>query len=241
MDAEPAASSSSYWVVVPAAGFGQRMGADLPKQYLPLAGKPVLRWTLDALLLHPRVAGVMLSVAADDARWRECVPHHGAARVRSVTGGAQRAESVEAGLTALEGTVRDDDWVLVHDAVRPCLHASDLERLVVGLEGDAVGGLLAAPSADTMKQIDMEQRVAATLDRRQVWRALTPQMFRFGTLRKAYAHAREADRVPTDESTAVEALGLKPKLIVGRADNVKITQPEDLGFAEAVLRARGAL
>jgi 2-C-methyl-D-erythritol 4-phosphate cytidylyltransferase len=229
------------WVVVPAAGFGQRMGADLPKQYLPLGGKPVMRWTLEALLAHPRVAGVMLSVAADDARWQECVPSDAGARVRTTTGGTQRAESVEAGLVALEGSVAAGDWVLVHDAVRPCLHPNDLERLVTGLSEDPVGGLLAAPSADTIKQIDTEQRVAATLDRRQVWRALTPQMFRYGKLREAYAHAREADRVPTDESTAIEALGLKPKLIIGRADNVKITQPEDLGLAEAVLRARGSL
>lgn len=229
------------WVVVPAAGYGQRMGADLPKQYLPLAGKPVMRWTLEALLAHPRVAGVMLSVAADDTRWKECVPKDAGARVRSVTGGAQRAESVEAGLLALGKDVTDGSWVLVHDAVRPCVHPQDIERLVTGLEQDAVGGLLAAASADTMKQVDLENRVAATLDRRQVWRALTPQMFRFGTLRQAYAHAREADRVPTDESAAVEALGLRPKLIVGRADNVKITQPEDLGLAEAVLRARGLL
>ena len=229
------------WVVVPAAGYGQRMGADLPKQYLPLAGKPVMRWTLEALLAHPRVAGVMLSVAADDTRWKECVPKDAGARVRSVTGGAQRAESVEAGLLALGKDVTDGSWVLVHDAVRPCVHPQDIERLVTGLEDDAVGGLLAAASADTMKQVDLENRVAATLDRRQVWRALTPQMFRFGTLRQAYAHAREADRVPTDESAAVEALGLRPKLIVGRADNVKITQPEDLGLAEAVLRARGLL
>jgi 2-C-methyl-D-erythritol 4-phosphate cytidylyltransferase len=229
------------WVVVPAAGFGQRMGADLPKQYLPLGGKPVMRWTLEALLAHPRVAGVMLSVAADDARWQECVPSDAGARVRTTTGGTQRAESVEAGLVALEGSVAGDEWILVHDAVRPCLHPNDLERLVTGLSEDPVGGLLAAPSADTIKQIDTEQRVAATLDRRQVWRALTPQMFRYGKLREAYAHAREADRVPTDESTAIEALGLKPKLIIGRADNVKITQPEDLGLAEAVLRARGSL
>ena len=234
-------TAAAHWVVVPAAGYGLRMGADLPKQYLPLAGKPVMRWTLEALLAHPRVAGVMLSVAADDARWQECVPADAGARVRSTLGGTQRAESVEAGLTALEKEVAEDAWVLVHDAVRPCLHPQDLERLVSGLQDDPVGGLLAAASADTMKQIDLEQRVATTLDRRQVWRALTPQMFRFGTLRKAYAHAREADRVPTDESAAIEALGLKPKLIVGRADNVKITQPEDLGLAEAVLRARGLL
>jgi 2-C-methyl-D-erythritol 4-phosphate cytidylyltransferase len=229
------------WVVVPAAGFGQRMGAELPKQYLPLAGKPVLRWTIEALLAHPRIAGVMLSVAADDARWKDCVPKDAGARVRAVTGGTQRADSVEAGLLALGKEVDDSSWVLVHDAVRPCVHPQDVERLVAGLEDDAVGGLLAAASADTIKQVDDERRVAATLDRRQVWRALTPQMFRYGALKQAYAHARETDRVPGDESSAIEAMGLKPKLIVGRADNVKITQPEDLGLAEAVLRARGAL
>lgn len=235
------ADAGACWVVVPAAGFGQRMGADLPKQYLPLAGKPVLRWTIEALLAHPRVAGVMMSVAAEDARWKDCVPSGAGPRVRAVTGGTQRADSVEAGLLALGKEVTDDSWVLVHDAVRPCVHPGDIERLVSGLQDDPVGGLLAAASADTIKQVDDEQRVAATLDRRVVWRALTPQMFRYGTLKQAYAHAREADRVPGDESSAIEAMGLRPKLIVGRADNVKITQPEDLGLAEAVLRARGLL
>jgi len=233
--------ASTHWVVVPAAGFGHRMGSETPKQYLPLAGRAVLAWTLEALLDHPRIAGVMLVVANDDARWRECLPADAGERVRAVIGGRQRPDSVGAGLDELSGFLPPESWVLVHDAVRPCLHAKDLERLIVAATADAVGGLLAAPSADTIKRIDAEQRVDATLERREVWRALTPQMFKLGALREAYARARDADRVPTDEAAAIEATGARPLLVVGRADNVKITQPEDLGFAEAVLRARGAL
>jgi 2-C-methyl-D-erythritol 4-phosphate cytidylyltransferase len=231
--------SSRHWVVVPAAGFGHRMGSETPKQYLPLAGRAVLAWTLEALLGHPRVAGVLLAVAADDQRWRECVPDGERERVRSVTGGRQRPDSVTAGLDALADSLPADAWVLVHDAVRPCLHPKDLHRLVDAASADPVGGLLAAASADTIKRVDEQQRVAATLDRREVWRALTPQMFRLGQLREAYARAAEADRVPTDEASAIEATGERPLLVVGRGDNVKITQPEDLGFAEAVLRAQG--
>ena len=232
---------AAYWVVVPAAGSGQRMRSVTPKQYLELAGRTVLAWTLDTLLSHPRVAGVVLAVANDDTRWRDAIPAGHAARVRQVSGGLERADSVEAGLDLLARERPADEWVLVHDAVRPCVHPNDLERLVSTLEGDAFGGLLAAPCADTIKQADADSRVGATLDRRLLWRALTPQMFRLAALRAAYARAREADRVPSDEANAMEAAGVAPKLVVGRADNIKVTQPEDLALAEAILRARGKL
>lgn len=234
-------TAPAYWVVVPAAGSGQRMGATLPKQYLPLAKRTVLAWTLDTLLTHPRVAGVVLAVASDDLHWRESVPVEHATRLRSVVGGSERADSVEAGLELLARERPLDEWVLVHDAVRPCVHPGDLERLVTTLEADPIGGLLAAPCSDTIKQADAGSRVGATLDRRTLWRALTPQMFRLGMLREAYARARQADRVPTDEAAAVEAIGVKPRLVAGRSDNIKVTQPEDLALAEAILRARGQL
>jgi len=234
-------AATAYWVVVPAAGCGQRMGATVPKQYLPLAGRTVLAWTLDTLLAHPRVAGVVLAVAADDARWRDAVAPAHAARVRPVVGGSERADSVEAGLELLAAERPADEWVLVHDAVRPCVHPGDIERLVSTLEGDEVGGLLAALCSDTIKQADAGSRVGATPDRRTLWRALTPQMFRLGELRAAYARARAADRVPTDESAAIESGGMRPRLVAGRNDNVKITRTEDLVLAEAILRARGPL
>lgn len=234
-------TATAYWVVVPAAGSGQRMGTALPKQYLPLAERTVLAWTLDTLLAHPRVAGVVLAVAGDDQRWRESVPAEHAARLRPVVGGSERADSVEAGLELLARERPLDEWVLVHDAVRPCVHPGDLERLVTAIESDTIGGLLAAPCSDTIKQADAESRVGATLDRRTLWRAQTPQMFRLGALREAYAHARASDRVPTDEAAAMEAVGARPRLVAGRSDNIKVTQAEDLALAEAILRARGKL
>jgi 2-C-methyl-D-erythritol 4-phosphate cytidylyltransferase len=233
--------TGSYWAVVPAAGTGLRMGSATPKQYLPLAGRTVLAWTLEVLLAHPRIAGVVLAVAKGDARWSESVPAGAQARVRSVVGGVERGDSVEAGLELLARERPADEWVLVHDAARPCVHPHDLERLIAAVEGDAVGGLLAAPCTDTIKQADAESRVGATLDRRTLWRALTPQMFRLGALRAAYAAARAADRVPTDEAAAIEATGAKPRLVAGRVDNVKVTQAEDLALAEAILRSRGQL
>lgn len=233
--------AAAYWAVVPAAGSGQRMGTAVPKQYLPLAGRSVLAWTLDTLLSHPRIAGVVLAVTHDDLRWRECVPDGAGARVVHCDGGVERGDSVQAALALLARDRPVDEWVLVHDAVRPCVHPNDLERLVTTLESDPVGGLLAAPCTDTIKQADVESRVGATLDRRTLWRALTPQMFRLGALRAAYAAAAEADRVPTDEAAAIEATGAKPRLVAGRVDNVKVTQPEDLALAEAILRARGKL
>lgn len=234
-------TAAAHWVVVPAAGSGTRMGGATPKQYLPLAGRSVLAWTLDTLLAHPRIAGVVLAVGADDSRWTECVPKDAAARVRRVVGGIERGDSVEAGLELLAGELPADAWVLVHDAVRPCVHPKDLTRLVEALESDPVGGLLAAPCADTIKRADAESRVGETLDRRTLWRALTPQMFRLGALRAAYAAARVADRVPTDDAAAIEATGAKPRLVAGRIDNIKVTQPEDLALAEAILRERGRL
>lgn len=233
--------AAAYWAVVPAAGSGQRMGSATPKQYLPLADRTVLAWTLDTLLAHPRIAGVVLAVAEDDQRWSGCVPAGAQARVRRVVGGVERCDSVEAGLDLLAAERPADEWVLVHDAARPCLHPKDLGRLVDAVEQDPVGGLLAAPCTDTIKRADDASRVGETLDRRTLWRALTPQMFRLGALRAAYAAARDADRVPTDEAAAIEATGARPRLVAGRVDNVKVTNPEDLALAEAVLRARGRL
>jgi len=233
--------AAGYWAVVPAAGSGLRMGGPTPKQYLPLAGRSVLAWTLDVLLAHPRIAGVMLAVAKDDARWTECVPAGAQDRVRHVVGGVERGDSVDAGLEQLARVRPTEEWVLVHDAARPCIHPQDLTRLIEAVEDDEVGGLLAAPCTDTIKQADDASRVGATLDRRTLWRALTPQMFRLGELRAAYAAARAADRVPTDEAAAIEATGAKPRLVAGRIDNVKVTQAEDLALAEAILRTRGLL
>lgn len=230
----------AMWAVVPAAGRGLRMGADCPKQYLPLAGASVLSWSLWPLLAEPRIHTVVLVVAADD----ECaavLPEVGSSKLRMVIGGAERQDSVRAGLAALVGQAAEQDWVLVHDAARPCLHPDDLGRLLART-GDATfpGGLLAAPVADTLKRADGDGRVAQTIGRDGLWRALTPQMFRWGSLLAALAAAeRDGVRV-TDEAQAMERLGHAVALVPGRSDNLKITHPEDLVLAQAVLAARGA-
>ncbi|HPF58712.1 MAG TPA: 2-C-methyl-D-erythritol 4-phosphate cytidylyltransferase [Candidatus Competibacteraceae bacterium] len=230
-----------YWAMVPAAGAGKRMGSAIPKQYLPLAGQPVIAHTLDTLLRYPRLAGLVVAISAGDEWWPEAaagiIPNK---PLRIVTGGAERCHSVLNGLDALSEYAHPDDWVLVHDAARPCLTVSDLDRLLAGLASDPVGGLLAIPVRDTLKQANASQRVTVTVDRSQLWHALTPQMFRLGILRDALQAAMKSGLLVTDEATAMEAAGFAPRLIEGRADNLKITRPEDLALAEFYLAHRSA-
>jgi 2-C-methyl-D-erythritol 4-phosphate cytidylyltransferase len=224
------------WAIVPAAGHGARFRSDLPKQYTLLLGRPLLSWTLRALLAEPRIDGIVVPLARGDTRWRG-LPEFADPRIRRCTGGARREHSVACGLDALENDARDTDWVLVHDAARPCLRRHDLELLFGALDADPVGGLLAVPVSDTLKRADSEQRVCATVARDRLWRALTPQMFRRGPLRRALRLCLERDRSVTDEASAIESLGLQPRLVRGRADNIKVTNPEDAALAEAILRS----
>lgn len=222
----------SFWVVIPAAGIGSRMQADRPKQYLLLAGKTIIEHTLDCFLDHSGLQGLVVSLAAGDPYW----PELGCAndpRVRRADGGAERADSVLAGLIRLsELGARKDDWVLVHDAARPNLSRADLDRLLVELMDDQVGGLLAVPARDTLKRADPEGRVQETIDRSVIWQAFTPQMFRLGALRDALADALAAGAAITDEASAMEWAGHNARLIEGRADNLKVTRPEDLQWLE---------
>ncbi|MDH0893940.1 2-C-methyl-D-erythritol 4-phosphate cytidylyltransferase [Pseudomonas sp. GD03875] len=218
----------SFWVVIPAAGIGSRMRADRPKQYLALAGRTILEHTLHCFLDHPRLRGLVLSLAADDPWW-PALPCAGDPRIQRAEGGAERADSVLAGLLQLiELGAQPDDWVLVHDAARPNLSRSDLDLLLQELADDPVGGLLAVPARDTLKRAGADGRVAETVDRSLIWQAYTPQMFRLAALHRALADALVADVVVTDEASALEWAGLAPKLVEGRADNLKITRPEDL-------------
>lgn len=228
-----------FWVIVPAAGRARRMGAAVPKQYLPLAGRTVLDWSLAPFLAHERVAGIVVVLAAQDPHWPQTELAR-QAKIVTTTGGAERMDSVLAGLEILQGQAALEDWVLVHDAARPCLSATDLQRLLDQLHDDAVGGLLAAPVVDTLKRADEGGRVARTVAREKLWRALTPQMFRRDVLQRALDRARRDGVLATDEAQAVEALGLQPKLVAGDADNIKITLPEDLPRAERILSARSA-
>lgn len=230
---------SRFWVVVPAAGSARRMGATVPKQYLPLAGRTVIEWSLAPFLAHARTAAVVVVLAEQDLRWLQ-TSAAGEARVVTTSGGAERMDSVLAGLRSLQDRAAADDWVLVHDAARPCLSATDLDRMLNEVGDDAVGGLLAAPVVDTLKRADDSGRVSQTVPREHLWRALTPQMFRYAVLRRALESAQARGAAVTDEAQAVEALGLQPKLVAGDADNIKITLPEDLPRAERILKSRSA-
>lgn len=224
------------WAVIPAAGHGERFGGRVAKQYATLLGRPVLSWSLAALLAERSIAGVVVAIAAGDRRFRR-LAEAADPRVRTCRGGVRRELSVASALDALAGEARDEDWVLVHDAVRPCLCHGDLQALIRAAGHDPIGGLLATPLGDTLKSEGPDGRSARTVPRAGLWRALTPQMFRYGVLRRALALCLERERAVTDEASAVEALGLAPMLVRGRADNIKVTHPEDRALATAILEA----
>ena len=228
---------SKAHALIPAAGAGSRVGAALPKQYLEIAGRPLLYHALLALAQHSRVEQVFVVLAQGDdhfARydWREL-----GERIKPLyCGGETRAASVFNGLLAARDTIAGSDWVLVHDAARPCLGREELDRLLGELEEDVTGGLLAVPVADTLKRANRELRVAATEPRDNLWLAQTPQMFRYRLLIEALRTADPA--AVTDEASAIEGLGLKPRLVMGDTRNIKVTFPEDLAIAELILRGR---
>ncbi|KAB2921012.1 MAG: 2-C-methyl-D-erythritol 4-phosphate cytidylyltransferase [Dechloromonas sp.] len=224
-----------HFAIVPAAGSGSRFGAEKPKQYLDLLGRPLIFHTLAALVACPEIERVWVVLAPDDPWWRRYDWSELGAKLETVAcGGETRAESVGNGLRAAAMVASDDDWILVHDAARPCLDQAMLAALFSGLAADPVGGILAVPVADTIKRADAEQRVAATEPRDALWQAQTPQMFRYGLLRQAL----DGTRAVTDEAGAIEAMGLKPKLVRGDATNLKVTYPADLALAAMILRAR---
>lgn len=225
--------------MIPAAGNGVRMGARLPKQYLPLAGRTVIEHVLDCFFSHTRIAGVMVAVSAEDEYWLRYQPQNPAKPLRVTQGGKERAYSVLNGLHALRDELRADDWALVHDAVRPCLHAEDLDKLMQTLEQDPVGGILAAPLADTVKRVGDNHLILGTPDRQKLWRAFTPQMFRYGLLSESLESALASGHTPTDEAVAVEVqCPDQVRVVEGRSDNIKITRPSDLTLAEAILATR---
>ncbi|WP_110667692.1 2-C-methyl-D-erythritol 4-phosphate cytidylyltransferase [Salinicola halophilus] len=228
----------TLWLIVPAAGRGTRMQADRPKQYLSLEGRSVLARTLERLHLAFPEAVLRLCLDPEDVHFDpDEVPF---ARWQRVDGGGERADSVRRGLTSLAEEAADDDWVLVHDAARPCVPLADLTALREALEDEAIGALLAAPAADTMKRADARGRVSHTEPRDGLWHALTPQAFRFDLLRQALDAALATGASITDEASAIEAMGLAPRLIHGSRDNLKITRPEDLAMASRILTLQRA-
>jgi 2-C-methyl-D-erythritol 4-phosphate cytidylyltransferase len=226
--------SERIWFVIPAAGASSRFGGSIPKSYLRVAGRSLLEHAVRALLRCPGLAGGVVVTAAGDRRWPR-LPASIRRRVQSTTGGATRARSVLQGLEALTAAAADD-WVLVHDAARPCLPPRDLAALVAACRRDEVGGLLALPIAETVKLADTDGRSGRSVPRDGLWRAQTPQMFRHGLLRRALAGALEEGIEPTDEALAIERLGLRPRLIEGSPLNIKVTRPADLALARAALR-----
>ncbi len=225
------------WCVVPAAGRGQRFGAVIPKQYAPLVGVPMLVRTLDRLISHPRVAGLMVALADADEYWPDLHELEGKP-VRTCVGGVERADSVLAALDALSGECTSDDWVMVHDAARPCVRHHDIDLLLEQGMAHADGAILAAPIRDTVKRGSAGAAIVDTLDRSMLWRALTPQLFRFGMLRNALRAAlSDPERRPriTDEASAIELQGKRPLLVQGADDNIKVTSLHDLALAEFIL------
>ncbi|MFA0670636.1 2-C-methyl-D-erythritol 4-phosphate cytidylyltransferase [Vibrio splendidus] len=222
----------SVIAVVPAAGVGSRMKADRPKQYLQIHGKTILEHTVEKLLSHPQVSKIVVAVSDDDPYYPE-LPLNLNPQVIRVSGGTERADSV---LSALDYIAQQQlsDWVMVHDAARPCIQLSDIDKLISGAMPHDVGAILAAPVRDTMKR-GAQGQIEHTVDRVDLWHALTPQMFRSKPLRKVLSEALQQGVSITDEASAFEWKGLSPALIAGRSDNFKITQPEDLALAEFYL------
>ena len=220
------------WTVIPAAGVGSRMGADRPKQYLELLGRSVLEHTLALFLDHP---GIYLALGKDDPWWPQ-LPLADDPRITRVSGGRERCHSVLNALEALlQGPGRAEDRVLVHDAARPCLRREDLERLIEAAGPDEHGGILAVPVRDTMKRAAAGEHIDHTVERRDLWHALTPQLFPLGLLHQALSRALEDGFEVTDEASAMEHAGYRPRLVRGHADNLKITLPEDLALARFYL------
>jgi 2-C-methyl-D-erythritol 4-phosphate cytidylyltransferase len=220
-----------YFALIPAAGVGARMGAGSPKQYIRIGGKPMLRHTLDAFLSSDLIAHTFVVVSPDDPYIDSVAPNHGVTVLRC--GGASRMESVRNGLAVLANTLAPTDWVLVHDAARPGLNAELIEKLILATGEHPVGGLLGLPVVDTVKRC-IDGEACGTIPRNGLWLAQTPQMFRYQLLREALTAATDPNTI-TDDASAVEALGLTPKLVEGHPRNLKVTLPDDIRIAELYL------
>lgn len=231
----PLSNSPRYWCVIPAAGIGARMGAGKPKQYLMLGDKTILEHTISRILTLPNLAGVVVVLNADDTHWKSLNVFQ-KSLVHTALGGENRADSVLNGLDYLKDKVHDRDWILVHDAARPCVTLSSIQKLCDELADNDIGGILAVPVSDTIKQVANKNEIQATVDRSPLWQAQTPQMFRYQLLRDCLSQTIANNENITDESSAVELCGYIPQVIEGRSDNIKVTRPDDLLLAEFILQ-----
>lgn len=223
-----------YWAVVPAAGVSKRLGDRIPKQYWTVSGKTLLEYTLERLLHHPQIARVIVAISSED-HWWSALPIARHERIQVVIGGDTRMDSVERGLAALDTYVEQHEKVLVHDAARAALSERDLSNLIVRAGGDPVGGILAASVVDTIKWATTGHRVAYTVTREGMWRALTPQLFCLGDLQKGIARARALKIVATDEANVIELMGKHPIIVASQDPNPKLTHPDDWGYISYLL------
>jgi 2-C-methyl-D-erythritol 4-phosphate cytidylyltransferase len=231
----PLLTPPRYWFVIPAAGIGSRMGADKPKQYLMLGSKTILEHTITRILGLPNLAGIVVPLNSQDNLWTSLtILQH--PLVHTIHGGAQRADSVLNGLNYLADKAHNQDWVLVHDAARPCVTIENIQKLCDDLASDEVGGILAVPVSDTLKQVASANKIQTTIDRTTLWQAQTPQLFRYKLLRDCLIQTLARNETITDESSAVELCGYQPKVVEGRSDNIKVTRPDDLGLADFILK-----
>lgn len=235
MNSSDAHFSPRYWVIVPAAGIGARMGAAAPKQYLTLHNQTILDHTLERLLRLPQLAGLYLALQKTDSWW-PASRWFNDPRIIRVDGGQERSASVLNALNALAPQAHKSDWVLVHDAARPCVKTASIQRLCEQLAEHDVGGILALPVTDTLKKVNQSNGITGTIDRRELWQAQTPQMFRFELLRRCLMEAAINGLSVTDEASALEAFGYVPQVVEGRSDNIKITRQEDMLLANFIMQ-----
>lgn len=224
------ANNAAIWAVVPAAGVGKRVGDALPKQYLRLHHQTIIEWSLERLLKVPEIRKIVVAVSAGDEYWPD-LEIQSLQRIETTAGGYERCHSVLNGLNVLASQAADEDWVLVHDAARPCVRVEDIEKLIQAVLERNQGGILAIPVRDTMKLSNESNEIEETVNRDSLWHALTPQLFRYGELKQALEKALEDGFEVTDEASAMEHAGYKPLLVEGHSDNIKITLPEDLHLA----------
>jgi 2-C-methyl-D-erythritol 4-phosphate cytidylyltransferase len=225
---------TAVWAIVPAAGLGRRMGRDLPKQYISINNKTILEHTLARLLSVESITAIMVVLDEDD-QYFATLPCADNPRIMTAVGGRERCDSVLSALRALAQKVCANDRVLVHDAARCCVLPSRVEELITSLKDDEVGGLLGVPVSDTLKQIDSHKKSTQTLDRSIIWAAQTPQLFPYDLLKLSLEKAIAANEVITDEASAVEYSGLQPQMVMGHYDNIKITHPNDITIASAIM------
>ena len=221
------------WAVIPAAGVGKRYSSDIPKQYLPLSGLPVLLHSINKLVKLDEIEEILVALNPEDTFWEKLNFSH--PKVTAIHGGVERCNSVNSALEELSGRAKKGDWVLVHDAVRPCISDSDLKKITSIVNDEEVGGLFAFPILDTIKEVGENLDVQKTIPRGSLWSAMTPQIFRYELLKQALEAALVAGGSVTDEASAIESIGLTPRIVQGDKTNIKVTHSTDMVLAESII------